>query len=143
MFKYGSIVFFNIPEAQHLEHIRRIQEAAIQFPVSEGLQHVENYKIMIDEQLEHPSVVKAEHVNIRKLDSNNLSIIGSLMAQTVALDYYTGVVDGMVEEFTKLNIQVEETGEFKMMVHYNHEHVAFFAFACSSHFQPHICDIVF
>lgn len=43
------------------------------------------------------SVVKAEHVNISNLDRHNISIIATVMAQTVALDYYQESVDRMLE----------------------------------------------
>lgn len=51
----------------------------------------EDYKIMVNKNLDRPSVVKAEHVNIRSLNSNNIAIISTVMAQSVALDYYAGM----------------------------------------------------
>eukprot|EP00596_Hydrurales_sp_CCMP1899_P010276 CAMPEP_0119038788 /NCGR_PEP_ID=MMETSP1177-20130426/7913_1 /TAXON_ID=2985 /ORGANISM="Ochromonas sp, Strain CCMP1899" /LENGTH=333 /DNA_ID=CAMNT_0007001819 /DNA_START=126 /DNA_END=1124 /DNA_ORIENTATION=- len=127
IFKYGSCVFFNIPVAHHLEHIRRIKEISSGVPsvdgissglssadgvLVEGLQHNENYKIIIHKNLSKPSVIKAEHVNIRCLDINNLVIIGTVMAQTVALDYYAETTEKMLKTFTKMNISVEESGNF-------------------------------
>lgn len=90
-----------------------------------GLQHTEKYTVMIDQHLSLPSAVKAEHVNVKELDKNNISIISTVMSQTVALDYYAQLVDRMLESFTKLNINVENTGEFKLMDHkYLHRLVA-------------------
>jgi len=37
------------------EHLRKIKEAAVASPIAEGLQHTEDYKIMINSQLEKPS----------------------------------------------------------------------------------------
>ena len=34
-------------------------------PVAEGVQHSDDYVVIINDQLEKPSSVKAEHVNIR------------------------------------------------------------------------------
>jgi hypothetical protein len=55
-------------------------------------------------------------VNIRCLDDNNLVIIGTVMAQTVALDYYAVSVEKMLEAFMKMNRNIEETGNFDQLV---------------------------
>jgi uncharacterized Rmd1/YagE family protein len=111
IFKYGSVVFFNIPDDEHVEYLRQIQSVAIS-PIAEGLQHTDNYRVLVHENLDKPSVIKAEHVNIRALDQNNLAIVGTVMAQTVALDYYGIEVDKMLESFMKMNIKIQETGNF-------------------------------
>lgn len=115
IFNYGSCVFFNIPAAQHLEHLRRIREAAVSSAIAEGVQHTEDYRVMISDQLEKPSVIKAEHVNIRCLDSNNIVIVGTVMAQTVALDYYAVAVERMLENFMRMNMKIEESGNFDLL----------------------------
>jgi hypothetical protein len=50
---------------QHLEHLRLIKEAAVISPIAEGVQHSDDYVVMIQSSLERPSSIKAEHVNIR------------------------------------------------------------------------------
>ena len=112
IFKYGSVVLFNIPEAQHLEHLRKIKEAAVLTPISEGLQHTEDYKIIIHDQLDKPSILKAEHLNIQRLDKNNITIVGTVMAQTVALDYYAASAERMLESFMQMNMKIENSGSF-------------------------------
>jgi len=104
--------FFNIPEASHLEHLRRIKEAAATKSIADGLQHTEDYKIRIHAHLEKPSVIKAEHVNIRRLDPKNITIVSTVMAQTVALDYYQNQCDRMLESFMHMNMKIEATGSF-------------------------------
>jgi uncharacterized Rmd1/YagE family protein len=113
VFMFGSVVFFNIPEAQHFEHLRRIRELAVSHPIDEPML-TDEYKIVIHSNLEKPSVIKAEHVNIQRLDSNNITIVGTVMAQTVALDYYAAIVEKMSNEFMLLNRQIERTGTFKV-----------------------------
>eukprot|EP00596_Hydrurales_sp_CCMP1899_P004351 CAMPEP_0119049238 /NCGR_PEP_ID=MMETSP1177-20130426/63584_1 /TAXON_ID=2985 /ORGANISM="Ochromonas sp, Strain CCMP1899" /LENGTH=236 /DNA_ID=CAMNT_0007026209 /DNA_START=178 /DNA_END=888 /DNA_ORIENTATION=- len=115
VFTYGACVFFNIPTAEHLQHLRRIKEAAIVSPIAEDRHFVEDYKVIVNEHLDKPSVVRSEHLNIRCLDSKNLTIIATLMAQTVALEYYSTAVQSMMEEFTKINMKIEETGNFDSM----------------------------
>lgn len=50
---------------QHLEHLRLIKETAVISPIAEGVQHSDNYVVIVQNSLEKPSSVKAEHVNIR------------------------------------------------------------------------------
>ncbi len=59
VFKYGSVVLFNVPEGQHPEELRKITELAAVSPIAEGLQQTETYKIIIHERLENPSIIKA------------------------------------------------------------------------------------
>lgn len=114
IFSYGSVVLFNIPEEDHGNHVRMIKAMAV-LPISEVMQHNESYKLIIHENLETPSVIHSEHLNIRSLDSNNINIVSTLMAQTVALDYHACCVDKMIERFTAMNMKIEETGKFNAL----------------------------
>lgn len=111
IFNYGSVVFFNIPEEEHSNQIRLIKTAAI-LPIPEVLQHNESYKLLIHENLETPSVIHAEHLNIRSLDSSNTTIVSVVMAQTVAMDYYAATVDKTIATFTNMNMKIQDTGNF-------------------------------
>lgn len=109
VFKYGSVVMFNIPENQHREHLKRIRESwpGISY-IAEDYHLTEAYKILINPHLDKPSVIKAEHVNIRSLDNNNITIVATVMAQTVALEHYANKVDKMLRQFMQMNMKIEE-----------------------------------
>tara|TARA_A100001015_G_C14901819_1_gene676696 strand:+ start:83 stop:544 length:462 start_codon:yes stop_codon:yes gene_type:complete len=49
VFKYGSIVFFNIPEYEHEEYIAQIQDASVMAPIPYNLQLTEAYSIYLDQ----------------------------------------------------------------------------------------------
>lgn len=115
VFKYGSIVFFNIPEEQHLQHLESLKAEAGFVAIPEPLQHTEKYRVIVHDNLDKPSVIKAEHLNIRSLDTNNITIVGTVMAQTVALDYYAVAVDRMLESFMNMNMKIQETGNFNAL----------------------------
>jgi uncharacterized Rmd1/YagE family protein len=112
IFKYGSVVLFNVPKEDHVQYLRQIQAVAVS-PIAEGLQKTDSYRVRIHENLEKPSVIRAEHVNIRSLDNKNLDIVSTVMAQTVALDYYMLEVESLLESFMKMNLKIQETGNFK------------------------------
>ena len=109
IFTYGSVVLFNIPRGEHQQHVSRVIESAIVTPLAtEQGQFTDTYKVMLHADMENkPSVVKADHLNIKMLDAKNLSIVATVMAQTVALDYYADAVDRMLESFQEMNLRIE------------------------------------
>jgi hypothetical protein len=44
-------------------------------------------------ELEEPSLMMDEYMVLRALDQKNVTVISSVMAQTVAMDYYSANVD--------------------------------------------------
>jgi uncharacterized Rmd1/YagE family protein len=101
LFNYGSIVFFNTPEDEQQRYIKDLKETKV---LSDGSYNLtENYKIVINPNLEKPSIVKAEYLNIQSLDFNNITIIGTVMAQSVAIDLFALKVDKMFETLMKIN----------------------------------------
>jgi len=111
IFNYGSVVLFNIPEEDHTHHLRQIKSLTV-FPIAEVLQHDEDYKLIVNENLQTPSVFHLENLHIKSLDSNNITIVSIIMAQTVALDYYAANVDQMIDKFIQINHAIQETGNF-------------------------------
>ncbi len=112
IFDYGSVVLFNVPQASHKEHLDRIKQQAGITPLGKkDTMMTDSYRLMIHPDLEGlPSVVKAAHLNIKKLDANNITIVATVMAQSVSLDYYADAVDNMLESFMNMNLKVERTG---------------------------------
>lgn len=59
--------------------------------------------------------IRFDAVVLPGLDVHNLSVIATVMAQSVALDHYSVKVDAMLETFTRLNSSVERTGVFSAL----------------------------
>ena len=107
LFKYGSVVFFNVPEDVHAGHIQHIREVAMKTSISDSLQHTEQYRLYVDSTLQKASAMKkSDELFVRSLDSFNLQIVGAIMAQTVALDHYADSIDRKLEIFMRLNSEV-------------------------------------
>ena len=49
------------------------------------------------------------------MDRNNIVIIGTVMAQTVALDHYAESVERMIVSFMGMNMKIEKTGDFDLL----------------------------
>ncbi len=114
VFKYGSVVLFNIPNEEHKDYLANIQKTADSISVPSNLQHTEEYDIIIDPTYSAKSIVKSyDQLIVKNLDYNHVQIVGSVMAQTVALDYYAVLVDQMVETFMEMNLKVGESGDLK------------------------------
>ena len=47
---------------------------------------------------------------LRKLDDNNARIIGAVMAQSVALDFYMRKVDSLLSEFSEISRRIQVEG---------------------------------
>lgn len=59
--------------------------------------------------------IRFDAVVLPAVDVHNLSVIATVMAQSVALDHYSVKVDAMLETFTRLNSSVEKTGVFSAL----------------------------
>jgi len=55
-----------------------------------------------------------DYIVLRDLSIDGIRTIGSVLGQSIALDYYIRQVDGMVAEFTDINRGMEKTGTFTM-----------------------------
>jgi len=61
------------------------------------------------------SSVRFDYAVLPQLDVHNLAVIATVLAQSVALDYYSVRADAMLEAFTRLNGSVEQTGVFSAL----------------------------
>jgi uncharacterized Rmd1/YagE family protein len=114
IFQYGSVVFFNVPEPTHSEHLSRIaSQASVQDAIiPPALPPTDSYKVIVHQNLDNPSVIKAEHLNIQRLDMKNIEIVGTIIAESVALDYYSTTVDALLNQFILMNHKIQRTGDF-------------------------------
>ncbi|GMH48996.1 hypothetical protein TrLO_g15504 [Triparma laevis f. longispina] len=111
VFAYGSCVFFNVPPPTQLQLLKVIKSNSTN-PISSGFEHVEEYKINVNPEMERATHMGKNKVSLKKLDLKNVNVIAAIMAQSVALDYYYVIVDNMLETFTSLNRSIERTGTF-------------------------------
>ncbi|GMH50593.1 hypothetical protein TrRE_jg11400 [Triparma retinervis] len=117
VFKYGAVVFINVPAKTQTQLLNKIK-AHCKYPIPAGFEHVDGYKVVVDSGITDMEAVISEggeHLTVRNLDLNSVSVISTVMGQTVALDYYYVVVDNMLSSFEDLNSTVEKTGTFSAM----------------------------
>lgn len=109
VFKFGGVVLFNIPEQEHMDYINAVRKSSTT-NAFENIVHTESYKVLIHPNLEKPSAIKSTHVNIAALDLNNVVIVATVMAQSVAFDYYSDCLQQMLEQFMAMNQRIHHAG---------------------------------
>uniref|UniRef100_A0A6N2NKS3 DUF155 domain-containing protein n=1 Tax=Salix viminalis TaxID=40686 RepID=A0A6N2NKS3_SALVM len=111
VFQYGSAVLFNIedPEVErYLEMVRRHTSGLL------TEMRKDDYAIKEKPLLDEDMQGGLDYIVLKTLDTDSIRIIGSVLGQSIALDYFVSQVDGMVEEFAGINRAMEKTGTFTM-----------------------------
>ncbi|XP_004514760.1 protein RETARDED ROOT GROWTH-LIKE [Cicer arietinum] len=111
VFQYGSIVLFNVSEHEVDGYLKIVREHA------SGLlpeMRKDEYEVREKPALSTWMQGGLDYIMLQYLDVDGIRTIGSVLGQSIALDYYGRQVDGMVAEFTDINREMEATGKFKM-----------------------------
>ncbi|KAJ0229054.1 Protein RETARDED ROOT GROWTH-LIKE [Hirschfeldia incana] len=111
VFQYGSIVLFNVREQEVDEYLKVVERH------SSGLlseMRKDEYEVRENPALHTWMQGGLDYIMLQFLDIDGIRTIGSVLGQSIALDYYGRQVDGMVGEFTDINRGMEKTGTFTM-----------------------------
>ncbi|KAJ8637012.1 hypothetical protein MRB53_011279 [Persea americana] len=111
VFNYGSVVLFNVPEHEVDEYLEIVKKHA------SGLlteKRKDDYAVVEKPTLKTWMEGGLDYIALKNLDIDGIRTIGSVLGQSIALDYYIRQVDGMVAEFTDINRGMEKTGTFTM-----------------------------
>jgi len=118
IFKYGSVVSFGLDDGM-LQHILLELRSITSDPVAKEFQLTEEYTIVKRPNLTESCVLRNDMTILGELDLHSAIVISTVMAQTVALDHYSTIVDEMLDIFTEFNRSVELTGKFVAIERYN------------------------
>uniref|UniRef100_A0A2P2NYB7 Uncharacterized protein LOC8289157 isoform X2 n=1 Tax=Rhizophora mucronata TaxID=61149 RepID=A0A2P2NYB7_RHIMU len=111
VFQYGSAVLFNIEDHEVENYLEIVQRHA------SGLlpeMRRDDYTIKEKPFLVEDMQGGPDYLVLKTLDTDSIRIIGSVLGQSIALEYFVSQVDGMVEEFAGINRVMEKTGTFTM-----------------------------
>lgn len=111
VFHYGSTVLFNVEDHEvenYLQIVRR--HATGLLPEMRKDDYAAEEKPLLEADMQGG----LDYIVVRDLDMDSIRVIGSVLSQSVALDYFVSQVDGMVEEFTDINRGMEKSGTFTM-----------------------------
>uniref|UniRef100_A0A1D1YZR4 Sporulation protein RMD1 n=1 Tax=Anthurium amnicola TaxID=1678845 RepID=A0A1D1YZR4_9ARAE len=111
VFQYGSIVLFNVADHEVDGYLKIVERHA------SGLlpeMRKDDYAVVEKPTLETWMQGGLDYIMLKNLNIDGIRTIGSVLGQSIALDYYIRQVDGMVAEFTDINRGMEKTGTFTM-----------------------------
>ncbi|XP_052187459.1 protein RETARDED ROOT GROWTH-LIKE [Diospyros lotus] len=111
VFQYGSIVLFNVRDQEVDGYLKIVQKHA------SGLlpeMRKDEYEVREKPTLNTWMQGGLDYIMLQYLNIDGIRTIGSVLGQSIALDYYVRQVDGMVGEFTDINRGMEKTGTFTM-----------------------------
>ncbi|KAL5706332.1 hypothetical protein ACHQM5_024516 [Ranunculus cassubicifolius] len=111
VFQYGSIVLFNIRDHE-VDGFLKIVETHASRLLPE--MRKDEYEVREMPTLHTWMQGGLDYIMLQNLDTDGIRTIGSVLGQSIALDYYVRQVDGMVAEFTDINREMEKTGTFTM-----------------------------
>jgi len=116
VFRFGSVVFFNVAPKDAQLILQSIKKQAGYDPVSAGFERRESFQVAVQPTLqENAYVVNGDYCVVRELDMDCAAVISNVMAQTVALDSYSDTVDELLSKFASINATVTQTGNFTEM----------------------------
>ncbi|MBA0631924.1 hypothetical protein Godav_000750 [Gossypium davidsonii] len=135
IFQYGSAVLFNIEDREVESYLEIVQRhASVLLPEMRR----DDYCVKEQPLLAKDMQGGPDYIVVKTLDTDSIRIIGSVLGQSIALDYFVSQalkavivqvifygdlnivslhvpqVDGMVEEFANINRAMEKTGTFTM-----------------------------
>uniref|UniRef100_A0A5B7BPS9 DUF155 domain-containing protein n=1 Tax=Davidia involucrata TaxID=16924 RepID=A0A5B7BPS9_DAVIN len=111
VFQYGSVVLFNMEDHEVESYLEIVRRHASGFLPE---MRKDDYAVKEKPQLVEDMQGGPDYIVLKNLDIDSIRIIGSVLGQSIALDYFVSQIDGMVEEFTDINRGMEKTGTFTM-----------------------------
>ncbi|KAL9226980.1 hypothetical protein vseg_002732 [Gypsophila vaccaria] len=111
VFQYGSIVLFNVRDPDVDGYLKLVEKHA------SGLlpeMRKDEFEVIEKPNLSTWMQAGLDHIMLQYLNIDGIRTIGSVLGQSIALDYYVRQVDGIVAEFTDINRAMEKTGTFTM-----------------------------
>ncbi|EOA35309.1 hypothetical protein CARUB_v10020483mg [Capsella rubella] len=111
VFQYGSAILFNIDDndvERYLDIVRRHASGLLK------TMQKDDYAVKEEPLLTEEFKGGPDYIVLRTLDTDSIRIIGTVLGQSIALDYFVSQVHKLLEEFADINRAMEKTGTFTM-----------------------------
>jgi uncharacterized Rmd1/YagE family protein len=121
VFRFGSIVYFNVEPDEASKLTCMIKKIATNGPVAKGIERKENFGVLVTKDIDTTAMFGSEQIFepvtgdyciVPELDMNGVAVIGTIMGQTVTLDSYSDSVEELLTNFARINSTVTRTGSF-------------------------------
>jgi uncharacterized Rmd1/YagE family protein len=121
VFRFGSIVYFNVDPEEASKVTCAIKKLAASGRVPAGTERKENFGVLVARDIDTTTMltndqmfepVTGDYCIVPELDMNGVAVIGTIMGQTVTLDSYSDSVEELLTNFARINSVVTKTGSF-------------------------------
>jgi uncharacterized Rmd1/YagE family protein len=121
VFRFGSIVYFNVDPEEASKMTCSIKKMAASGTVAAGTERKENFGVLVARDIDTTTMltndqmfepVTGDYCIVPELDMNGVAVIGTIMGQTVTLDSYSDSVEELLTNFARINSAVTRTGSF-------------------------------
>ncbi|KAJ0988361.1 hypothetical protein J5N97_006717 [Dioscorea zingiberensis] len=111
VFRYGSVVLFNVSDHEADGYLRIVEKFAANL-----LPEItkDDYLVVEKPNLETWMQGEFHCITLKTLSIEGIQTIARVLGQSVALDYYTAQVDGMIAQFTNFDRDLEKMGILTM-----------------------------
>lgn len=111
-YSYGSVVFFDATPEMKEKYMEVCRKASTDPLLSKDSKFVEEYGISIVPALTSWSKAKPDKVCLQRLDLRNAKVIGQVLAQSVAVDYYASHIEKKLDTFIEMNKRLKNERRF-------------------------------
>ena len=112
LYFFGVLVFINFEDRIEKKIIKSLAKFFIKTLKEEEIE-IEEYSILEDETIEK-DLVEFEQVKVKKLDLDRQEIIASILAQSIAIDYFEKLTNGIALRFDEINVNLEKNGSLRI-----------------------------
>mmetsp|Transcript_14655 Transcript_14655/g.19128 ORF Transcript_14655/g.19128 Transcript_14655/m.19128 type:complete len:407 (+) Transcript_14655:180-1400(+) len=114
VFRYGSVVFLNVPITRQHTILSEIKKHC-KDPVTAGFEKKDRYDILVKpvsgkEEMDSDEIIQDDYATVPRLDMNYVTVISTIMSQTVALDSYNIIVNELLEVMERINSSIKKNG---------------------------------
>ncbi|KAJ8433237.1 hypothetical protein Cgig2_023189 [Carnegiea gigantea] len=113
VFQYGSAVLLNV-EDHEVDLFLNIARRHASGLLKEEDMRKDDYTVKEKPELVEEMQGGADYMVLKHLDIDGIRIIGSVLGESIALEYSESQVDSKVKEFADINREMEMTGNFNM-----------------------------
>lgn len=113
VYRFGSVVFFNVPIKECARWLVEIKAHATK-TIATGFERKEHFEVRKSCEPRSVPIVTGSYCIVPEINMNAVSVIGNILAQTVALDTYSDTVDALLSEFAAINSAVNDVGNFEV-----------------------------
>ncbi|MGE4232958.1 MAG: RMD1 family protein [Bacteriovoracia bacterium] len=107
IYNFGSIVFFNVPDADFEKEMARLSE--FRTP-SDTMRTSDNFLIEISENGQNKA--HFDRLEVRALSYDSVKIAAVLLAQSTALEYYEILIENLLEKTSQFSRILQRKGKY-------------------------------